>query len=55
MIIESLHKAGGVDYLMQRATDTPGPYLALVGKVLPMQVNGSMSLRVVLDSADADL
>ena len=55
MILESLMQAGGVEYLKMRAIETPGPYLALVGKVLPMQVSGSMSLRVVLDSADADL
>ena len=55
MILESLMQAGGIEYLKTRAIETPGPYLALVGKVLPMQVSGSMSLRVVLDSADADL
>lgn len=31
---------GLVAYLQARAIDTPGPFLALVGKVLPMQVVG---------------
>lgn len=34
-------KAGLVGYLQQQATDNPGPFLALLGKVLPMQVTGS--------------
>jgi hypothetical protein len=38
MILEALDRAGGVEYLTKRATDTPGPFLALVGKVLPMSV-----------------
>lgn len=38
MILKSLAMVGGETYLAQRAVDTPGPYLALVGKVLPLQV-----------------
>lgn len=30
-----------VAYLKARAIDTPGPFLALLGKVLPMQVTGA--------------
>jgi len=40
MILEALDKAGGVSYLAKRAVDTPGPFLALVGKILPLQVTG---------------
>lgn len=40
MILEALDKAGGVSYLQARAVDTPGPFLALVGKILPLQVTG---------------
>lgn len=43
-ILQAAGQAGGKDglvgYLRQRAIDTPGPFLALVGKVLPMQVTG---------------
>lgn len=42
MILEALDGAGGVEYLVQRAQDTPGPFLALVGKVLPMTVQGNL-------------
>lgn len=27
-------------YLKARAVDTPGPFLALIGKVLPLQISG---------------
>lgn len=42
MILKALDGAGGVDYLMERATDprTASAFLTLVGKVLPMQVTG---------------
>lgn len=31
---------GLVSYLEQQATDNPGPFMSLLGKVLPMQVTG---------------
>lgn len=43
-ILQAADQAGGknglVGYLRLRAVDTPGPFLALLGKVLPMQVTG---------------
>jgi hypothetical protein len=42
MILGALDQAGGMDYLAARAIDTPGPFLALVGKVLPMTVQGDL-------------
>jgi hypothetical protein len=40
MILSALDGAGGVEYLKARAVDTPGPFLGLVGKILPLQVTG---------------
>ncbi len=45
-ILRAAEKAGGGDdglvtYLEARAIDTPGPFLALLGKVLPMQIAGA--------------
>lgn len=44
MILEAAEQAGGeggtVAYLKKQATETPGPFLALLGKVLPMQISG---------------
>jgi hypothetical protein len=40
MILKALDGAGGVDYLIKQAEENPGPFLSLVGKVLPMTVTG---------------
>jgi hypothetical protein len=43
-ILEAAQKAGGeggtVEYLRMQAVANPGPFLSLLGKVLPMQVTG---------------
>jgi hypothetical protein len=38
MILQSLANAGGVEYLMEAAKAHPAAYLALIGRVLPLQV-----------------
>lgn len=40
-IIEAFEKAGGVDYLVTLAKDDPRTFCALVGKVIPLQVEGT--------------
>ena len=40
MVAQALNQAGGVDYLARVAESHPGPFLGLVGKVLPIQVTG---------------
>lgn len=42
MVMQALDKAGGVDYLVDRANDPKSmvAFLALVGKVMPLQVAG---------------
>ncbi len=44
-IIEAANKAGGkggmVGYLTNQAKENPGPFMALMGKVLPTQIEGS--------------
>jgi len=46
MILGALNDAGGQAYLAARAIDTPGPFLALIGKVLPMQLTGEPGAKV---------
>ena len=41
MIIGALNKVGGQEYLARQAELNPGPFMALVGKVLPTQVTGA--------------
>ena len=40
MILAALDKAGGPDYLLAQAEANPNAFLTLVGKVLPMTVQG---------------
>ena len=40
MILQALSNAGGTEYLQKQATSSPTAFLALVGKVLPLQVTG---------------
>lgn len=43
-ILDAAGKAGGsegiIGYLQVQAKENPGPFMALLGKVLPMQVTG---------------
>jgi len=43
-ILQAAEKAGGekgmIGYLTEQAEKNPGPFLALLGKVLPMQIAG---------------
>ena len=42
MILDALDEVGGVDYLVRQARrNNPAPFMALVGKVLPMTVEGN--------------
>lgn len=38
MILQALSNAGGVTYLQKQATANPNAFMALVGRVLPLQV-----------------
>ncbi len=40
MILLALDEAGGIEYLRERAQDNPNAFLALIGRVLPLQVSG---------------
>lgn len=48
MILGALDDAGGQEYLLERAQDpkTAQAFLTLVGKVLPMTIDGQASLTV---------
>lgn len=40
MILDALNAVGGVAYLQEQAEKNPGPFLTLVGKVVPHEVAG---------------
>ena len=53
-ILLAAQRAGGgeeglVDYLEVQARDNPGPFMALLGKVLPMQITGANDGPVIME------
>ena len=42
MILNALDKVGGEEYLARQAVENPGPFMTLVGKVLPVTVNATV-------------
>lgn len=56
-ILKAAEKAGGkggtIAYLTQQAIENPGPFLALLGKVLPMVGPGDNGEHIVKIEADA--
>lgn len=41
MIVTAVNLEGGVEYLRKCARDNPAAFLALLGRVLPLQVHGA--------------
>ncbi|MDB5584883.1 MAG: hypothetical protein JWR80_10059 [Bradyrhizobium sp.] len=60
-ILKAADKAGGkaglVGYLQEQAVKNPGPFMALLGKVLPMQLTGAggAPIHITIEGADAGL
>lgn len=54
MILTALDKAGGAEYLQRQAEENPGPFMALIGKVLPMQVTGEGGGALVIRWENGD-
>lgn len=50
MILRALDQAGGVDYLLECATEekTKGAFLSLIGKVLPMTIAGDPDAPIAI-------
>lgn len=43
---DKLGNEGLVSYLEHQATENPGPFLGLLGKVLPMQIAGDLAVTI---------
>ncbi|RWO34747.1 MAG: hypothetical protein EOS10_00135 [Mesorhizobium sp.] len=43
---EAFEKAGGVNYLVQLAKDDPRTFCGLIGRVIPLQVEGNLDSTV---------
>ena len=48
MILAALDKVGGQDYLVKQADENPRAFLALLGRILPLQVAGHDSGPMVI-------
>ncbi len=46
MILEALHRVGGLDYLARQAEQNPKTFLLLLGRVLPLQVTGDAEFPI---------
>jgi hypothetical protein len=56
MVLQALSAAGGVEYLLAQAhSNNPAPFMALVGKCIPkdIQVTAKVSLTQLLQEAEA--
>ena len=47
MILNALTKAGGERYLTDQAHKNPTAFLGLLGKIMPLQVNGSGNVLLI--------
>lgn len=54
MILDALDSAGGVAYLTEKAKENPGPFLALVGKVLPKDIKAEVAATHVISNLTPD-
>lgn len=53
MVRQALDQAGGIDYLARQAEENPGPFLALVGKVIPSELRITLSNPILtMDISD---
>ena len=46
MILAALDKAGGADYLLSQSESNPTAFMTLVGKVLPLNVAGTLKAEI---------
>jgi len=58
MILGALDKVGGLDYLARQAESNPNGFMSLVGKVLPLQVNGAGKngeIQITISKSEASI
>jgi hypothetical protein len=46
MVLEALERVGGVEYLVERATDQPKAFMSLVGHTMPKEVKGELLISL---------
>lgn len=48
MILGALAKSGGQNYLYKQSKENPVAFMGLIGKVLPMTVNGNVAGKLTI-------
>lgn len=51
--LEEAHEDGAVAYLKEQAGKSPTAFISLVGRILPMQLNGDLNIGVHEQALDA--
>lgn len=51
MILGALDQAGGEQYLLIQARENPGPFMTLLGKILPTQLTGKDGDAIKVEDA----
>ncbi len=51
MICEALEAVGGIDYLKRQAQENPTAFLALIGKLIPVELAGKATVTYKLVNA----
>lgn len=49
MLRQALDAAGGVAYLTEQARENPGPFMSLIAKLIPHEVNATLAGKVSLE------
>ena len=53
MILTALEKGGGVDYFRRQMDENPTAFMTLVGKLLPKDVNASVTASMQMSHSEA--
>lgn len=48
MVLKALDGAGGAEYLQRQADENPAAFLTLVGKIIPMQIQGDADKPLII-------
>ena len=48
MILGALNQAGGQKYLLEQCRENPTAFMALLGKILPTQLEGGLSVSLTV-------
>ena len=54
MILSALDRAGGENYLLAQSAENPTAFLSLLGRIIPLQVDGTIDHKHVVRLPERD-